>query len=222
MSYSQDHMPRGVNYPLYIPLSCQDVAELIESFQSVAAVELLWKKVQDRNHEAAALLAYIHLRGAAPKADFPAAYKECRVAAEAGEPYAEWVISQIKLAAGKYPESIKWLQRACDNLFPPALAQMGRLMTIGTGFPHPDRASALRMYRKALRFRHVPTLALVAKNLLGSRNPLVWSAGALLVPIAIVVGSISIQLAPFKLINFLHVPGDQPPLFSVPKARRAQ
>jgi hypothetical protein len=191
---------------------------LIESSRPEAAIEFLWKKVNIGSHAGAALLAYIHLRGAAPKEGFRAAYQKCTSAAEAGEPYAEFVTAQILQSAGKDAEANAWLEKSCNHLFAPALAHMGRNMTTGTGFPAPDRKSAMVMYRLALQRRHFPTLALLARHLLGSRNPFAWMAGLLLTPIAITVCAVSIQLAPFKLNNFAHMSGSTPPLFSQGKS----
>jgi hypothetical protein len=110
------------------------------------------------------------------------------------------------------------LEKSCNHLFAPALAHMARNMTTGTGFPAPDRKSAMVMYRLALQRRHVPTLTLLARHLLGSRNPFAWIAGLLLTPIAIIVGAVSFQIAPFKLNNFAHISGSTPPLFSERKS----
>ena len=211
-------MPKGVNYPLYIPPSCTDVAALVESQQPQAAIEHLRKKTQLDNGEAAALLAYIHLRGAAPQEGFAAVFEKCRKAANAGEPYAEFVVALVHQFAGRYPEALDWLQRACNQQFSPALAQMGRLMAEGIGFPRPDRKSAMRMYRMALEYGHVPTLILVSKDLMRSRNPFAWLSGVLLTPVAVLVAAISLRLAPFKVTNFIHISGDSPPLFAKPKA----
>ena len=211
-------MPKGVNYPLYIPPSCAEVIALIESSRPEAAVEFLTRKVQNGSHAGAALLAYIHLRGAAPKEGFPAAYKKCTSAAEAGEPYAEFVTAQILQSAGKATEANTWLAKSCNHLFAPALAHMGRNMTTGTGFPAPDRKSAMVMYRLALQRRHVPTLVLLARHLLGSRNPFAWLTGLLLTPVAILVAAVSFQLAPFELNNFAHIYGSTPPLFAARKS----
>lgn len=210
-------MPKGVNYPLYIPPSCADVAKLVESKQSQAAIELLQKKVQFRNGEAAALLAYIHLRGAAPREGFAAVFDRCKEAANAGEAYAEFVVAQVYQSADRYREALEWLQRSSEQQFPPAMSQMGRLMAEGKGFPRPDRKSAMRMYRLALKYHHVPTLILVSKNLMLSRNPFAWLSGVLLAPIALLIAAICLRLAPFNLANFAHISGDNPPLFSMPK-----
>jgi hypothetical protein len=208
-------MPKGVNFPLYVPSACSDVIALVEASRPEAAIEWLSRKMDTGSHAASALLAYIHLRGGAPKEGFLAAFKKCTTAAEAGDPFAEFVLAQILQSAGKETEAKEWLVKSCNQQFAPALSHMGRNMSMGIGFPAPDRRSAMVMYRLALQRRHVPALIFLAKHLFASRNPVVWLAGVLLAPVAFVIGVISFQVAPFKLNNFVHISGS--PLFAVRK-----
>ena len=210
-------MPRGVNYPLFVPSTLADVRRLIEGRRSKEAVELLNLKAKFANHPAAALLAFIHLKRAAPQEEFPIAITQCKAAAAAADPFAEFVLAQIHLTAGNTLEGLAWMRKSSNHLFPPALSHMGRMMARGEGYPIADARSAFQMYRMAIGYGHVPTIMLAAKLLLASRNPLKCFVGILLFPLAFIAAVTFFRLAPFDVRGFVHVPGDGGPLFDSPQ-----
>jgi TPR repeat protein len=126
-------MPRGVNHPLFVPSSLADVRRLIECRRSNEAVALLKVKAKFANHPAAALLAFIHFKGAAPQEEYAAAVTQCMAAAAAADPFAEYVLAQIHLTAGNTLEGLAWMRKSSNHLFPPALSHMGRMMARGEG-----------------------------------------------------------------------------------------
>jgi len=210
-------MPSGVNYPFYIPSSLADVRKLVEARRPADAVDLLKVKARFANHSAAALLAFVHLKDAAPREEYASAVTQCGAAAAAGDPFAEFVLAQIYFTAGKTREGLTWLRKSSNQLFPPALSHMGRMMAKGEGYDSADIKSAFQMYRLAIGHGHVPTIALAAKLLSASRNPFKCLAGILLFPIAFIVAIACFQFAPFDLRIFVHVPGDWRPLFIAPQ-----
>src|SRR5213075_2737020 len=165
-------VPKGVNYPLYLPESCAHAASLIASNQVSAAIESIQRVASDGDNGAAALLAYLHLRTAVPEPDFASARPNLDRAAKAGDPFAEFVMGLASRAADRAPDAIHWMSLSANHSFGPALAQLGRFMANGFGFPAPARDSAWKMYKLALKHGHVPTLTLAADLLRTSKNPL--------------------------------------------------
>jgi TPR repeat protein len=205
-------MPKGVNYPLYIPPSCVEVLQLIAANRSSDAISVIERKAARGDNAAAALLGYLQLRGALSDADLDVVRGGLTKAAEEGEPFGEFVMA-LALLGKKEPASAHWMGRSANHLFPPAMAHLGRFMVLGVGFITPSRESAWTMYKLALKHGHVPSTTFAADLLRTSAHPLVRFAGRLLYTLASLFTAIYFLARPFGQSSFIHISAEWP-LFS--------
>jgi hypothetical protein len=207
-------MPHGLNYPLFVPDSCSEIVVLIRSGRIADAVERVARKADFGDEDAAALLAYIALRSADHATNQQLIGSHLRKAAQNGVPFAEFVMALVQRASDNEPQAIEWMRRAVNHLFPPALAHMGRFMAIGYGFPAPARDEAWKLYKLALKRKHVPTLGFVVDLLRTSPNVAIRVLGILLLPVAVSATSVHFILRPFSVRSFVHVNNPSLPLFT--------
>jgi hypothetical protein len=207
-------VPRGVNYPVFIPESCRGAIRLIEAGQTSEAINLITGRAIAGDGSAAALLAFLHMRKAVAEPNPFVASKSLLAAAKARNAYAEFVVGMFMRGKHREKSALYWLKRSANQAFPPAIAYLGLFMTKGWGFPAPARKQAWRTYKVAFRMGYVPTGIFVADLFRTSKNVGVRIVGRIVWFCAILYWRAALSRDPFNERVFYDIEGNMP-LFTV-------
>lgn len=151
---------RFMNYPLYVPVG--DALDTLAKSGPRDFVADLKRRAELGAAWAAAALGFIELRGGIDgKVDLANAERFCRQPADAGDPYAQYVLAWIALTQRRGPEALEWMERAAGSNFSPACADLGRFHLGGVGSEASDVNTGISMLWRAHRLGHKAALLFI-------------------------------------------------------------
>jgi TPR repeat protein len=209
-------MAGGTRYPLFIPEECKPARNLIVQGKYQEAIDLLENSARLGSMPAGALLGYLHLRGAVTGSpDLSLAEHSCLVPAQRGYPYAQFVMGWVEISRNHFGAGSKWLGKAAEQSFLPAIFDNARLMVTGHGFRGPpDGKAAFSMLWFAIRGGYLPyapgAVAVIRMRSIGLLRLL---ACALFVVTGIPIYTYSLLFENYSERGFLHCHSPSMPLF---------
>ena len=225
-NYIQDRGAwRLLYFPLYIPERDPEVRELLLSGDIPELMRILERRASLGSGWAAALLAFLRLRGTPGESPDPElAESTCLAAARAGEPFAQYVLAWALWERGKYRSAIRWMKLAAlRGQFLPAWVDIGRfLASVVATEGYADMPGAVESLWEAHRRGHFMALLFIAD--ISRRGHLGFARRALSVLIyayAAPRALLAMHCAPFSARVFTNMfKPSQNPLFQSGESRK--
>ena len=190
----------GLNFAIYVPADLVGIQSLL----SVGAVSEACTEVQRLSmlgsDQAAALLAFMSLRGISWSGEEKdKILQRCRQAALQGNSYAQYVMALNERRQKNYGKEWEWLKMANAKEFGPSLAESGLLAARVIG--RADLARAF--FARGIRVRHIPSLVfLLSFCIRGTYGIVGRTLGIIAFPIATATMAIGVRYFPFSLSVF--------------------
>jgi hypothetical protein len=214
--YERRAWRNGLNRPVFIPREHDEIRGLLAEARLVEASQALSHRAKLGSGSAAAILDYLTLGGlqrfVSEGADISS---RCLHAASHGDRYAQYVVACRYLQQGDQAAARDWLLRSAQQMFPPALCDVGRNFGSGVdGLPvRPDIAWDY-LWASVRRGHTFSLISLVRYGLKGLFGPM-WRVMAVVsFPIVILTALLLYHFSPFEVRFFIYNAADRDPLFS--------
>lgn len=203
------------NYPVFIPELGGNIKKFLLDGNVTGLISELRRLSSLGSKPAQALLAYFYMKQSSePPSGTNMPEAMCVDAANAHDPYAQYVLAWIHRVNGEEIEAMKWMFKSAKALFPPAMVDVGRFMLGGVGVAKPDPSSALKVLWNAHQIGHRMAAVYAAKILCaGHRGLLGRALGVFLLPIAILRVALFCKRYPLSDCIFLNSEMLSKPLF---------
>jgi TPR repeat protein len=132
----------------------ETAAHLVENENYEEAFEQYFVLAGRQSTTAQLRLAWMYETGKGIAQNFGEAEKWYRIAAETGNPYAQFNLGNFYRRVDRYGEAADWLERSDDQGYLPATYALGILYRFGAGVPQ-DAAKALGYFERAAHGGHV-------------------------------------------------------------------
>lgn len=201
----------GLKYPIYVPKELAGIRLLLsEGRVSDACVEL-WRLNQLGSDQAAAVLAFMYLRGVSWTEVSDAEVTDaCRRVALRGNSFAQFVMALRERNRKDYRKEWSWLKMANKHNFGASLGESARLAGSIIGKP----GLALPYFKRALHARHIPSmLYFVGYCVRGYYGWMARIFGLIALPVALLTVAITLRYFPFSEKGFIHLLSDEGRLF---------
>jgi hypothetical protein len=208
----------GLNFPIYVPEELTGISHLLSNGRVAETCSELRRLAALGSDHAAALLAYMCVRGISLTAgNHEGVLLRCQEAAARGNNYAQYVMAVTCRIRGDYKTEWGWLNMATKNNFGPALAESGQL---AAGAAHEYDIANL-FFRRGMRTGHIPSLIYYLSWCYRGKYGIARRlSGALLFPLAAVLMQVIAWYAPYSLSIFVHVYGSNKQLYKDPQNQR--
>ena len=198
-------------YSIYLPDVPGNANHLFRTGAIQSAVDEYQRLAALGSKGAQSVLAFLSLSGALDdKPDIGCAEAFAKDAADAGDPYAQYVLAWVRYMQGRPGEGLKLLHRSATTAgFVPAILEFARWVEQGIASSGgPDTETAERLYRVAYKKGHPMGLLMLA-NLYrsGARGAARKVMGYVLRPYAGLLVVYNHFRHPYSASNFLYVPG---------------
>jgi hypothetical protein len=205
---------KTLNYPIYIPEEQTDIATLLMKGDAATLEGVLKRRASLGSRSAAALLGFLEIMGAfSGKPDAQAAIICCTGPAQAGDPYAQYIVAWAQWRLGNRTEALRLMKRPAAAGFLPALVDTARMLAV-TAETLEELRTAVRLLWGAHKLGHVVPLVAISgiafRGQLGSIHRL---RGLLLFPYAMIRLMLGYRCDPFGIRSFCIDPRPNVPFF---------
>lgn len=146
---------RRVNYPIYLPAELGSARSLLIREGRGAFVSSLYRLADSGVASAAAALAVLSLYGDLSGSKDPTkAVSICKRFADSDDDYGSYVLGWSYVACGDQVSALRYMSRAAERLFPPALLGLASFAWNGIGVDHRQDDIALRFVDGATGLNH--------------------------------------------------------------------
>lgn len=196
---------RKFNYALYIPAEMQELRHVLESGGAAAFKAELTRLARLGSANAAAILAFLELRGAiSGQPDVARALELCVSVASNHNAYVDYVQAWVHWLRNEHESAVACLRRSGARLFPPAALDLARFVWHGWGIESADRRVAMELLQHASALGHRASLLMhCAFCISGALGPLRLITGYVLYPIALARYACALWFDPFSERVFL-------------------
>jgi len=207
----QNAWRNGLNFPIYVPTEMKAIRSLLSVGAVSETCAELWRLATLGSDQAAAVLAFMSLRGIEWKGEDPnRILRRCQQAATNGDSYAQFVMGLNEKKLHNHSKEAEWLQLATMKEFGPALAESGILAA--SVARRPDLAR-IYFYR-GVRARHIPSLIFFLSYCVRGTYGWCWRIlGMAALPLAMIVMIFATRYFPYSLPVFSHLFARDRPLF---------
>ena len=205
----------GLTAPLYIPRELHDVRVLLAAGRLMEGMDKLVRLAELGSGAAAAILNFLHLRGLTSAAIDPALTSaRCLDAAMRGDSYAQYVVACRFHQEGNHPLARSWLHRSAQQMFLPALCDIGRHFgsCVG-GLPVRPEITKSFLWAAFRRGHLLSFMAFVHYGRTGVFGCWFRAVATILSPVVTLVLWVPYYLSPFELTFFAYDPDDVDPPF---------
>lgn len=194
---------KALNYPIYVPEEQTDIAVLLMKGDAATVEEVLKRRASLGSRSAAALLGFLEIMGAfSGKPNPQAAITCCTGPAQAGDPYAQYILAWACWEIGKKDDAFRWMKRPAAAGFLPAIVDTGRLLAVEAQNVGELR-SAVAILWGAHKHGHVlPLLAISGIGVRGRLGLLQRLLGLVLFPYAMIRLMLGYRCTPFGITSF--------------------
>lgn len=196
---------RRLNYALYVPPEMKEMRNLLETGGPSAFKAELARLAQLGSANAAAMLAFLELRGEmSGHSDSARALQLCVSVASHRNAYVGYVQAWAHWLQDEHKSAMDCLRQSAVQLFPPAALDLARFVWHGWGIANPDTRVAVQLLRHADALGHRASLLMrCAFYISGALGTVRRIAGCVLYPIALARYAIALWSNPFSERVFL-------------------
>jgi hypothetical protein len=205
----------GLVYPFYVPEDLSNIRELLSSGQLREAVAELWRSSSLGSGSAAALLEYMCLRdGTLCGTDRDAVADQCRESAYRRNAFAQYIFAWCEYEKGNRRLFYRLLIQSARQRFPPAMGDLGRLVSAQAKKTKKHRKLATFYFQLAIRNGHLMSIGFLLNGFKqGAYGNALRPIGVVLLPLSAILISPITRLFPFSISVFAYPVGLKKPLF---------
>lgn len=194
-----------LNYALHIPEELRALRLVLDIEGRSAFIAQIQRLAQLDSANAAALLAYLNLRGEiSGQPDLVRALQLCRDAGRHHNAYVQYVEAWVHWELKDYRSAMDRLRQSGAQLFPPAALDLSRYVWHGWGIAEPDKRIAMQLLRHADALGHAASLLVRStfyrSGQLGVARRIL---GYFLYPVALMRYGLELRFNPFSARVFL-------------------